>query len=79
MCAGNAGGRWRASLTQHGYAFVQHVVHCPDVGGPVGVAEASLEGKEPGQNLRELTLKQQERDLVDLDLSSVSPSSSVKG
>lgn len=58
----SAGRRRRRSLTQHNDAFVQYIVQGPDVGGPVGVAEASLEGKEPGQNLRDLTLKQQEND-----------------
>lgn len=48
----NAAGRRRRSLTQHNPDFVQHVVQGPDVWGPVGVAKASLEGKEPGQNLR---------------------------
>lgn len=54
-------GRRRRSLTQHNHAFVQHVVQGPDVGGPVGMAEAPLKGEEPGQNLRELTLKQQQQ------------------
>ena len=44
-------------LTEHRQAFVQYVVEGPDVGGPVSVTEAPLKGEEPGQDLRELTLK----------------------
>lgn len=45
------------SLTEHRQALVQRVVKGPDVGGPVGVTEAPLEGEEAGEELRELTLK----------------------
>ena len=45
------------SLTQHGQGLVQDVVEGPEVGGPVGVAEAPLEGEEPGQDLGELALE----------------------
>lgn len=55
--------RWQ-SLTQNHQKLVQHVVQGPDVGGPVGMTEAPLKGEEPGQDLRELTLKQQHGSLM---------------
>lgn len=55
LCQWSERGR---SLTERHQDFVQHVVQGPDVGGPVGVTEAPLKGEEPGQELRELTLKQ---------------------
>lgn len=39
-------------LTQYGQGFVSDVVEGPHVGGPVGVAQASLEGEEAGEHLR---------------------------
>lgn len=47
-------GRW--SLTKLHQNFVKHVVEGPDIGGPVGMAQAPFKGEEPGQNLWELTL-----------------------
>lgn len=40
--------------------FVKHVVEGPDIGGPVGMAQAPFKGEEPGQDLWELTLKTRE-------------------
>ena len=37
--------------------FVQQVVQGPEVGGPVGVAQTPLEGKQTGENLSQLPLQ----------------------
>lgn len=50
-----SGGR---DLTECRQDFVQSVVERPGVGGPVCVTETPFEGKEPGEDLRELTLKE---------------------
>lgn len=53
--------RRRRSLTKLHQNFVQQVVQGPEIRGPVGMTKAPLKGEKPGQDLRELTLKNQQR------------------
>ena len=44
-------------LTDDRQGLVHHVVERPEVGGPVGVAQAPLEGEEAGEDLAKLALQ----------------------
>ena len=41
-----------ARLTSHRGHFIQHIVQGPEVRGPIGMAQASLEGEKSRQDLR---------------------------
>ena len=42
---------------QQGEDLVRRVVERPEVGGPVGVAQSSLEGKQPSQDMAQVVCR----------------------